>query len=93
MATIQDFTGIQYIRSAKGTIEGQAYQNNNYQYASSSHQVDHDMNPALIVQPTCDADIIAALKYAKAKQNRRCSQERRSSIQWRLLNFRIQHLA
>jgi FAD/FMN-containing dehydrogenase len=68
MATIQDFTGIQYIRSAKGTIEGQAYQNNNYQYASSSHQIDHDMNPALIVQPTCDADIIAAIKYAKANK-------------------------
>jgi hypothetical protein len=68
MATIQGFTGIQYIRSASATIEGQAYQNNNYQYATSSHQVDHDMNPALIVQPTCDADIIAAIKYAKANK-------------------------
>lgn len=66
MATIQDFKGIQYIRSAENTIDGQAYKNNNYQYASSSHGIDHDMNPALIVQPTCDADIIAALKYAKA---------------------------
>lgn len=68
MANIQDFAGIQYIRSAHGTVEGQAYRNNNYQYASSSHQIDHDMNPALIVQPTCDADIIAALKYAKANK-------------------------
>ena len=66
MATIQDFKGIQYIRSAENTIDGQAYKNNNYQYASSSHGIDHDMNPALIVQPTCDADIVAALKYAKA---------------------------
>jgi hypothetical protein len=66
MPTIQDFKGIQYVRSAENTIDGQAYKNNNYQYASSSHGIDHDMNPAMIVQPTCDADIIAALKYAKA---------------------------
>jgi hypothetical protein len=66
MATIQGFNGIQYIRSAENTIDGQAYKNNNYQYATSSHGIDHNMNPALIVQPTCDADIIAALKYAKA---------------------------
>ena len=66
MATIQDFQGIQYIRAADNTIDGQAYKNNNYQYASSSHGIDHDMNPALIVQPKDDADIIAAIKYAKA---------------------------
>lgn len=66
MATIQDFIGIQYIRTAEATVEGQAYKNNNYQYATSSHQVDHDMHPALIVQPKNDADIVAALKYAKA---------------------------
>lgn len=66
MATIQDFAGVQYIRSAEGTIEAQAYKNNNYQYASSSHQTDHDMNPALIVQPKNDADIVAAIRYAKA---------------------------
>ncbi|KAM0714487.1 hypothetical protein Q7P37_010274 [Cladosporium fusiforme] len=65
MATIQDFSGLQYIRSAEGTVEAQAYKNNNYQYASSSHALDHDMNPALILQPRSDADIVAAVKYAK----------------------------
>ena len=64
MTTIQAFNGLQYIRSDDG-IQGQAYKNNNYQYASSSHEVDHDMHPALIVQPTSDADIITAVKYAK----------------------------
>lgn len=65
METIQGFTGTQYIRSAAGTVQAQAYENNNYQYATSSHASDHDMHPALIVQPKDDADIIAAVKYAK----------------------------
>ena len=65
MTTIQGFNGHQYIRSDDG-FQGQAYKNNNYQYASTSHEIDHDMHPALIVQATNDADIIAAVKYAKA---------------------------
>jgi hypothetical protein len=65
MATIQGFTGVQYFRAAEGTIEAQAYKNNNYQYATSTHELDHDMHPALIVQPKNDQDVIAAVKYAK----------------------------
>ena len=63
--TIQDFSGVQYIRAAEGTLESQAYKNNNYQYATSTHGLDHDMHPALIVQATCDEDVIAVVKYAK----------------------------
>jgi FAD/FMN-containing dehydrogenase len=65
MATIQGFTGVQYSRAAEGTIEAQAYKNNNYQYATSTHELDHDMHPALIVQPRNDQDVIATVKYAK----------------------------
>jgi FAD/FMN-containing dehydrogenase len=65
MATIQGFSGKQYFRAAEGTIEAQAYKNNNYQYASSTHELDHDMHSALIVHPNNDQDVIAAVKYAK----------------------------
>lgn len=66
MATIQDFKGLQYPRSSDPHLQ-QAWKNNNYQYATSTHEVDHDMHPALIVQPSGDDDIIAAIKYAKAQ--------------------------
>lgn len=65
MATVQGFSGTQYLRAAEGTSESQAYKNNNYQYASSTHELDHDMHPALIVQPASDEDVIAAVRYAK----------------------------
>lgn len=65
MATIQGFKGLQYPRSADPILQ-QAWKNNNYQYATSTHEVDHDMHPALIVQPNNDDDIKAAIKYAKA---------------------------
>lgn len=67
MATIEGVTGLQYVRSAD-PIKQQAYQNNNYQYATSTHQFDHDMNPALIVQPKNDNDIVTAVKYAKTNK-------------------------
>ncbi|KAG8672707.1 hypothetical protein FPOAC1_005990 [Fusarium poae] len=55
MFKIQDFTGMQYSRD--GPVIGKHdYEYFNQQYASSSHQVDHDMNPALIVQPKEDTD-------------------------------------
>lgn len=66
MATIQDFKGLQYARSSDPILQ-QAWRNNNYQYATSSHEIDHDMHPALIVQPSDDADIITAVKYAKSE--------------------------
>jgi FAD/FMN-containing dehydrogenase len=54
-----------YLRAGTAR-EQQAWANNNYQYATTSHGIDHDMNPALIVQPKDEADIITAVKYAKA---------------------------
>lgn len=65
MATIQDFQGFQYARSSDPLAQ-QAWKNNNYQYATSTHEIDHDMHPALIVQPTGDKDVQAAIRYAKA---------------------------
>jgi FAD/FMN-containing dehydrogenase len=67
MATIQDFSGLQYPRSEEPLLD-QAWRNNNYQYATSTHQVDHDMHPGLIVQPKNEQDIIAAVRYAKDKK-------------------------
>ncbi len=67
MATIQKFSGLQY-PNAKDPLLQQAWRNNNYQYATSSHQVDHDMNPGLIVQPNNEKDIIAAVQYAKQEK-------------------------
>ena len=62
MATIAGITGNQF---TQGT---QAYQNNKYQYASSSHEIDHNMNPGLIIQPQNKNDIVLALKYAKSRK-------------------------
>lgn len=62
MATIAGVAGNQFL---PGT---QAYQNNKYQYASSTHEVDHNMNPALIIQAKDKDDIVNVLKYAKAQK-------------------------
>ncbi|MCJ1459429.1 hypothetical protein MMC28_009807 [Mycoblastus sanguinarius] len=62
MATIAGITGNQFRQGTK------AYENNKYQYASSSHEVDHNMNPGLIVQPQSKNDIALALKYAKSQR-------------------------
>ena len=62
MATITGITGNQFLQ---GT---QAYQNNKYQYASSTYEIDHNMNPGLIIQPKNKDDIIRALQYAKEKK-------------------------
>ena len=64
MATIQGFKGLQYPKSTDPRLQ-QAWRNNNYQYATSSHQIDHDMHPGLIVCPNDEHDIIATVKYAK----------------------------
>ena len=47
----------------------QSYQNNKYQCVLSSHEVDHNMNPGLIVQPQNKVDIVLALKYAKSQKS------------------------
>jgi hypothetical protein len=61
MATILGIRGNQFIQ---GT---QAYQNNKYQYASSSYEEHHNMSPALIIEPLNKDDISLAIKYAKSK--------------------------
>ncbi|KAF5235174.1 hypothetical protein FAUST_7248 [Fusarium austroamericanum] len=64
MFKIKDFTGMQYSRDGP-SIGKHDYEYFNEQYATSSHQVDHDMNPALIVQPKEDNDVIKAVQWAK----------------------------
>ncbi|KAI9719583.1 MAG: hypothetical protein M1812_003354 [Candelaria pacifica] len=62
MATITGITGNQFVPGTKD------YTNNKYQYASSTHEKDHDMNPGLIIQPKSIEDIKLALKYAKSQK-------------------------
>ncbi|KAK0510058.1 hypothetical protein JMJ35_007452 [Cladonia borealis] len=65
METIQDFTGLQYPLT-KDPIQRKTYDDHNVEYATSSHQKDHDMFPGLIAMPKNDDDIIRAIKYAKS---------------------------
>jgi hypothetical protein len=64
MATIQGFQGAQFPRS-DDPIAKAKYNKNNVQYATSSHQFDHDMFPGLIVQPENLQDVVRAVLYAK----------------------------
>lgn len=59
MATIQEVTGNQFVA---GTAQYPDWQ---YQYATSTHEVDHDMKPGLIVQPKGKEDIRRTIVYAK----------------------------
>lgn len=59
MATIQGVTGNQFLA---GTA---SYPDWQYQYATSTHEVDHDMKPGLIVQPKTKEDIKRTILYAK----------------------------
>ena len=61
MATIAGVQGKQFV---EGT---HAYQDEKYQYATSSHGVDHNMNPGLIIEVKDRNDIALALKYAKSQ--------------------------
>ena len=61
MPTIAGITGKQFLQ---GTHD---YPDEKYQYASSSHEVDHNMNPGLIIQPQNIDDIALTLKYAKSQ--------------------------
>ena len=61
MATITGITGKQFPQGSED------YQDAKYQYASSSHEIDHNMNPALVIQPQNKDDIVLALKYAKSQ--------------------------
>lgn len=62
MATITGVTGQQFVPGSH------AYQDQKYQYASSSHEVDHHMDPGLIIKPKNKDDIALALKYAKSQK-------------------------
>ena len=64
MERIQDFQGLQYPLTAD-PVERHAYDTNNIEYATSSHLIDHDMFPGLIVFPQNDLDIQKTVKYAK----------------------------
>ncbi|KAF7540508.1 hypothetical protein G7054_g1341 [Neopestalotiopsis clavispora] len=61
---IQDFQGMQYPRDGND-IEQRTWSFFNEQYASSTYQAERDLNPALIVQPRNDGDIIAAINWAR----------------------------
>ena len=61
MATIAGVSGNQFVQGTD------AYQDQKYQYASSSHEQDHGMKPALIIEPKNKHDIVLALQYAKAQ--------------------------
>ncbi|MCJ1325604.1 hypothetical protein MMC10_002267 [Thelotrema lepadinum] len=62
MATIAGVEGKQFVEGTK------AWEDEKYQYASSSEGVDHDMSPALIIHPTSKKDIALAIQYAKAQK-------------------------
>ncbi|KAI1330965.1 hypothetical protein F5Y16DRAFT_408403 [Xylariaceae sp. FL0255] len=61
MATISGLTGAQYRPVDKD------YDENRYQYATSTYGVERDLNPALIVTPLNKEDIARTLLYAKEK--------------------------
>ncbi|KAI4234330.1 MAG: hypothetical protein L6R40_006807 [Gallowayella cf. fulva] len=64
METIQDFRGLQYPFTTD-PVPRKQYDANNVEYATSTHQVDHDMFPGLIAFPHNDEDIKKAVTYAK----------------------------
>ncbi|KAI1367944.1 hypothetical protein F5Y08DRAFT_336216 [Xylaria arbuscula] len=61
VATIAGITGTQFLPGSP------TYDNNKYQYATSTYGVERDLNPALIVRPKTKEDIVLTLKYAKEK--------------------------
>ncbi|KAH7161894.1 hypothetical protein EDB81DRAFT_925708 [Dactylonectria macrodidyma] len=61
---IKGLQGMQYSR--KGSqFEESDYSYFNQQYATSSYQKKHDMNPALIVQPKDDDDVVKTVQWAR----------------------------
>jgi FAD/FMN-containing dehydrogenase len=65
MFKIKDFQGMQYSRDTSSSFGKKDYQFFNQQYATTSYQAEHDMNPALIVQPKEDEDVIKAVQWAR----------------------------
>ncbi|GJC86144.1 FAD-linked oxidoreductase DDB_G0289697 [Colletotrichum liriopes] len=64
MPRIQDFEGMQYSRTGD-ELEQQDYTFFNQQYATSTYQKEHDMNPNLIVRPKHDEDVVKAVNWAR----------------------------
>ncbi|CAN8102517.1 unnamed protein product [Discula destructiva] len=64
MATILGVTGKQFVAGAAQYPDWQ------YQYATSTHEADHDMKPGLIVQPHDKEDIKRTIIYAKQNGTR-----------------------
>ncbi|GKT47689.1 FAD-linked oxidoreductase [Colletotrichum spaethianum] len=64
MPRIQAFEGMQYSRTGD-ELEQQDYAFFNQQYATSTYQKEHDMNPDLIVRPKHDEDVIRAVNWAR----------------------------
>ncbi|KAF5659586.1 6-hydroxy-D-nicotine oxidase [Fusarium heterosporum] len=64
MFKIKNFQGMQYSRDGSA-FSKKDYAYFNQQYATTSYQQEHDMNPALIVQPKEDEDVINAVKWAR----------------------------
>lgn len=65
MLKIKDFQGMQYSRDTSSQFGQKDYKFFNQQYATTSYQREHDMNPALIVQPKEDEDVIKAVQWAR----------------------------
>src|SRR5436190_1724894 len=61
---IEGLEGMQYPRDGSD-IEKLDYAFFNQQYATSTHQKDHNMYPSLIVRPKGDEDIIKAVTWAR----------------------------
>ncbi|RMJ13804.1 hypothetical protein CDV36_006557 [Fusarium kuroshium] len=64
MAQILNFQGMQYSREGPSP-EKLDYGYFNQQYASSSYQKERDLNPAMIIQPKGDQDVIGAINWAR----------------------------
>ncbi|KAF5589320.1 6-hydroxy-D-nicotine oxidase [Fusarium pseudoanthophilum] len=65
MFKIKDFQGMQYSRDTSSQFGQKDYKFFNQQYATTSYQTEHDMNPALIAQPKEDEDVIKAVQWAR----------------------------
>lgn len=64
MVQIQDVEGMQYSRDGAPSQQ-QDYAFFNQQYATSTHAIDHNMFPSLIVQPKGDGDVVKAVNWAR----------------------------
>lgn len=62
MATIQGVTGKQFALGTKNYPDWQ------YQYATTTYGVDHDMEPGLIIQPKSKQDIKLAVLFAREQK-------------------------